>query len=186
MAVRARSASLGRLKALLLCASTVGERDVWKSCEHLALFVFALCTDMHVISLVYVCISIYEYLYEPGPIHARTKVVQSKVSQRTTVWLIVRKIENETFVDLETVCKALLRHQQRFCGVGRGEWTWPPGLRGLPWFEKCRYLLHRAARACPGAADCSKWPVGMLVGIMVDAISELQGPDVVCNTSDSH
>jgi hypothetical protein len=120
------------------------------------------------------------YLYGQCMIKLRVKMLTG------AIWIIVRKIENETFVDLETVCNALLRHQQRFCGVGRGEWTWPPGLRGLPWLEKCRYLLHRAARACPGAADSSKWPVGMLVCIMVDAISELHGPDVVCNTSDSH
>ena len=30
-------------------------------------------------------------------------------------------------------------------------------LRGLPGLEICRYLLHRAVRACHGAADCSKW-----------------------------
>ena len=30
----------------------------------------------------------------------------------------------------------------------------------LPGLEKCRHLLHMAARACPGAAECSKWPLG--------------------------
>ena len=29
--------------------------------------------------------------------------------------------------------------------------------RGLPCFEKCRYLLHMAARAWPAAANGSKW-----------------------------
>ena len=33
------------------------------------------------------------------------------------------------------------------------------GFRYLPGLEKCRYLLHMAARAWPGAADGSKWPL---------------------------
>ena len=49
-----------------------------------------------------------------------------------------------------------LKFASAFAVFGASPLRGASGLRGLPG-SKCRYLLHLAARAWPGAADRSKW-----------------------------